>query len=213
MGDRAMSVRKATATALDRIQSLEDMFPNLVQGVNQTFKQMNDQIMGLTETAEALAALFGEDQVKGKVQEIRLKKDNDRAEAQKTALIEAVKGGQFTAAEVITEKSLIVGTEFDKEGVAIGAGRIQMFMAGVKPEFKEKLLGGKVGLSFDLPTGKFVVNEIYEAVEKPIPPPPVADTAAPAAAPATAPTAPACDGDCANCPGHDVVAPVVDKPE
>jgi len=203
--DRQMSVRKATKSALERVSALEESIPQIIQGINSAFGQMENKVDSFANVLEAVKNLLedvvGEGKVQAEVDSILLQRAVAASESQKRDLETAVKDGKFVVAAVVSEKSLIVGTEFDKDGKAYGAGRVQISLQGIKPEFKDKVSGQGVGFSFDLPNGgKFTINEIYDVAEQPVP--------APAPAPeekgfAPAPeAAPACSGDCSSCPGH-----------
>ena len=182
--DRQMSMRAKTKDALGRIQTLEETIPQIVQGVNQAFGEMNAGLSAAQERLEAVVKMLGTEQVEATIQETRVARAAAQAEAQKDAVAEAVKGGKLLAVDKIGEQSLVVGTEFDKENKAVGSGRVQLPFAGIKPEFRDQLLGKGTGASFDLPEGKFVVNEIYD---------PAPEAPAPTEAPAP------CDGDCKGC--------------
>ena len=216
MMDRAGSVRKQTKDALARITDLEEQLPQIVQGVNSGLGQANNQISQLQELVEALTevigGLAGADAVPKAVVDLRAKHLAERIESEKAMLEAGVKNGDWVTVDAVTTKSLIVGTEADKDGAVLNGGRIQILAANLKPEFKEKLLGQKVGGGMDLPTGgKFTVTEIYDSVVKPPPAPaaaapvapPAPDTTVAPAGPeveAAVPEAPGCDGNCGDCP-------------
>ena len=221
--DRQMSVRKAQKNALERIESLEESFPQIIQGINSAFTEVNNQISNAQEMLDVFAEMLGEDAVKTALDSMRTRKALERAAAQKAAVEEAVKAGKLTVATVISEKSLVIGVELNKDGQAVSGGRVQLPVQGIKPEFKEKLVGQGVGASFDIPSGgKFTVQEIYEAVETP-PEAPVADATPPdvtggpgeISTGEVVPVAPGscCGGTCADCPGHSADSPSTVEPK
>lgn len=193
------SLRKTQKDALGRIQSLEESIPQIIQGVNGAFGQMNQQLGGIQETLEAIVGLMGKDAVESAIEDLRVKRAAEQAEAQKAAVAEAVKAGSLVPAKVIGEQTLVIGTECDKDGKVVGNGRVQLPLQSIKPEFKEKLLGKEIGVTFDLPAGgKFTATEIYDAVEK--------APEAPAEPAAEALPAKPCTS-CEGCPGGCEKAP------
>lgn len=191
--DRQMSERKKTKDALSRIQALEESIPQIIQGVNGAFGRMGAQVNHLQEVLDAIGEVVGEDAVQNALSDMRLRRAVKEAEEQKAAVDASLKNGDLKVVEVIGEKSLVVGVENDKDGKAIGAGRVQFYFTTARPEFQEKLLGKGVGTTLDLPTGgKFVAQEIYDSVEKA----PVTE-ATEATAPVEAPAEPS---PCQECP-------------
>jgi hypothetical protein len=159
-------MRAKTKDALARITELEEMIPAISNAVNKSLQQVDQHLGNFNDTLEAVTALLGVEQVSAKKAELLAARVVQQVENQKNAVAEAVKGGSLLVTGAVTEKSLVIGVETDKDGNVAGSGRVQLPMQGIKPEFQAQLLGKSVGASFDLPTGgKFTCTEIYVVVE------------------------------------------------
>jgi hypothetical protein len=191
-------LEKKTRNALDRLDELEKALPQIVSGVNNSLSQLNNQLQGMTEIMDVLIENVGQEKVTAALAANRQKRSEDQAAAEKKSVDEALLSGTLENATEISEKTIVVGREFDKDGVVRIPGRVQVQFSRVSPEFQEKLKGQKPGFSFEIPStgGKFEVDEIYDVV------PPVVPAPAPvAAAPVAAPEAPVAE-----------VVPSTDKP-
>ena len=160
-------LRAAQRNALQRIEELETNLMNVFGAVQQALNGTDQRINALAEILDAVVAELGAEVVNGRVVEGRKARALEQAEKSKAALAEAVEKGQYRAVEVITDKTLIVGKELDKEGKEVFPGYVQLAYTSIKPEFQEKLLGKGVGASFDTESGKFEVTGTYEPVETP----------------------------------------------
>lgn len=175
--------KKAVRSALDRIESLEKDLIGLVNGINQVVGPLAQKMPVLEEIVQALVGQVGQEQVDSAIQAARTKRAQEASDASKAMLEEAIKAGSVVPTDKVTEKSVLVGEESDKDGNVIHPGRVQLTYDTIKPEFKTQLLGQEAGFSVDTPAGgKFKVTEVYNMVDK-APDAPPAD-AVPAAAPA-----------------------------
>jgi hypothetical protein len=167
---RQVSMRQKTKSALERLDVIEENLPRIVGGFNEVLNRFGTQLQVIDELMTAVVALLGEENVNSKVQENRIKRAEDNARLQAEDIEKRLTDGTLVRVEAISEKSLIVGREFDKEGTVMIPGRVQMDFVTVLPDYKEKLIGQKVGFSVPTPPGgKYEVVEIFEAVEKPAP--------------------------------------------
>lgn len=171
--ERQLSQRKQVKSALERIQFIEEELPRIVMGVNEALTGANQQQQRLAAIIEAMAELVGNDAVDAKIKEISERKALQRLEDAKKALDAGLVSGDIVKADVVGEKSLLVGRETDTEGKDVFPGRVQLTFAGIKPEFQEKLKGQGVGTQIDTGTGKFEVLEVYDVIEKQVFDPPV----------------------------------------
>ena len=172
---KALSQKKQVKSALERIGELEGVLPQIIAGFNQALMQLEQRLGEFGEAIDALVELAGgKDLVDSVIQSHRVA----RATANLNA---ALARGDLVKVEAVSEKSVIVGREFDKDGNLVPPGRVQLSFRGFKPEFREKLLGKGVGFVFDIGaelaettgtpagetvTGKFEVSEVYDRVEK-----------------------------------------------
>jgi oligoendopeptidase F len=163
-------LRQAQRNALQRIEELETNLMNVFGAVQQALNGSDQRVNALAEILDAVVAELGPETINTRVVEGRKARALEQAEKSKAALAEAVEKGQYKAVEVITDKTLIVGKELDKEGKEVFPGYVQLAYSSIKPEFQEKLLGKGVGASFETESGKFDVTGTYEAVEAPVAP-------------------------------------------
>ena len=183
---------KRTSNALDRLDQVEKTIPNLISAINNSLGGLNNQLNSQGEVLEAVVELLGVETVQSTIKASRERKATEAMEAEKKALEELKSRGDVAPAEKISEKALIVGREYNKDGTVRHPGRAQVAFQRVDDQFRQGLLGQAAGFVLELPNGgKFEVLEIYEVVEKkeePAPPPPEA-VAAPEADAAPAPSA------------------------
>lgn len=164
---RQLSLRQRTKTALERIDSLEMNLGSIIQATNQVLNQVNTRLSSIEETLAALVVEIGADQVQARVDTMRAEAAEARMKSAKDALDKAEAAGDVVKVEAITEKSLIVGIEKDKDDKVIPPGRVQLTYGGVKPEFQAQLLGKGAGTVIKTtPGGTFEVTEVYDIVEK-----------------------------------------------
>jgi hypothetical protein len=173
---------KKSSDALARIASMETFLNQVAQDfqkVQDTFGQVNNNFQSLAKQmeavsllAEAMAEILGQEQVVSKIKEIQerrqvqaLKNAEDLAVQQTEAVKVALGDGKISATETITEASLIVVKETDKNGNVLHPGRAQAWVNTLATEFKSKLLGLKVGEKMEGANGSSVeILEIYEMV-------------------------------------------------
>ena len=178
---RQLSQKKQVKSALERIDQIEEDIPQIVLGVNDALLELRgelrNRISPLAQITEALTEILGSDIVDAKIKEIDQRKTMARVETAKKNLEDGLAKGTVVKADAISDKSLIVGRETDKDGQVIFPGRAQLTFDKVAPEFQDKLLGQGVGFQVDTQTGgKFEVVEVYDVVT----PPPAQPSSAPA---------------------------------
>lgn len=158
--DRQMSVRK-------RLDNLEGQMAELMDALNKVLSNQSRQIQEAVETLNAIVAHIGADKVAQIIVDERNKKAAEEAEGKKKTVAQLMQSGLLTKNEVITEKSIVTGRELDLNGEVVPPGYAQVQVATLKPEFKNQLLGQKVGFVLDTPSGKLEVQEILEYNDKP----------------------------------------------
>jgi hypothetical protein len=158
-------VRARERNALERIAALEGDLSGLMSGVQGAITELEKRILGASEVIDALVRIVGQETVEAAVLAARDERAATQATQAKEGLDKAIAAGQVVSGTVIGENSIIVGVENDKDGNPVKPGYIQLSMLGVKPEFKEKMLGESVGFKFDTVDGNtFTVNGVYESV-------------------------------------------------
>jgi hypothetical protein len=177
--------------ALQRVEALEEFREELLRAVRQTFAVVEQRLQNLEETAEALVNKVGRDDVEEEVKRLHIERLEAKSEQEKAALDAAIKQGQIVETDAIGELSVVVGSEVDKDGNKLYPSRVQLLYATLKPEYKEKLLGAKVGEVVVTPfESKFTVLAIYNVVDPKDRKPLVAETDAPVPQAPLAPTTP-----------------------
>lgn len=162
-----VSQRKQVKSAIERIDTIEQDLPRVVMAVNEALTAQSQRVGELASILEAVVELAGVQAVDVKIKEIADRKVLANLEVAKSRLEQALTSGEVVSANVISERSLIVGREFDAQGEVLFPGRAQLQYAGVKPEFQAQLLGQ--GFGFTLETGdggKFEVLEVYDVVDQ-----------------------------------------------
>lgn len=182
--DPALLARR-TSNALDRLDQVEKTLPNLISAINNSLGGMSQQLNSQGKVLEAVMQLLGRESVESTMKEIEERRATETMEAEKKALEELTAAGNLVKVEKVSEKSIIVGREYQPDGSLRHPGRAQVAFPRVDPQFQPKLKDQGVGFVMDLPNGgKFEVAEIYEVVQK-------AEEAAPADASAETPPPPA----------------------
>ena len=190
--DQRQLARK-TSNALERLDQVEKTVTNIVSAVNNSLGQVSGQLGGITEVLDAVVQTLGADTIQKVMTENRTAKAEAQSQAEESALKELLAKGDIAVAAKVSDKSIVVGRETNKDGSVRIPGRAQVAFARIDPNFQAAFLGQEVGFNLELPNGgKFEVLEIYEVVEKAATAP--ADTSAPAEAlpppPAAGATAP-----------------------
>lgn len=147
--------------ALERIEDLEKIIPNIASSVNQGFTEMDQQLSGLTELVQAILTKVGPEEVQAIVRESRLAQRRAEVAQATEQIAKAVADGKLLVVDTIQDGDLVVGVETDVDGNVLGVGRVQLPTDKIRPELLEKLLGQPVGTRLDTPGGVFEVQEIY----------------------------------------------------
>lgn len=180
---------KRTKNALERLDEHE-------QAIARLFGQGQVASGQLNQVGEVLGAIIQalgiQEDVEKIILENRQKAQEARLEAEKNALKNMVETKMVLPAATVTDKTIIVGHELDKEKKVVNA-RVQVGFARVNEQLKKDVLGKAVGAEVPLPDGGvFVLDELYDVNPNPPPPPAPPAPPAPEAAPAApAPEAPA----------------------
>lgn len=163
-------IAKRTTNALDRLDAVEKVLPELVTGINNSLGSMNQQLNAQGEVLDALVGLLGRDTVETAIKTNRETKATEMMEAEKKAYEELKVAGALSVVEKVTEKSIVVGREYNPDGTVRHPGRAQVAFQRVDAAFKDALLGQPAGFILELPNGgKFEVVEVAEVVQPPDP--------------------------------------------
>lgn len=164
-----LSTNNKVKGALERIEQLENDFPNLVEAMNSVLNQMSAKTTAVEEILEAVVREIGSEKIADLIVTIRKEKMAAEVAQAKAAIEKALAEGSIEPAEMVSERSLIVGKEVDKDGKQVGPEQVQLPYFQVKPEFQDKLLGQGVGYKMETSTGgTFEVLGIYNVVERKI---------------------------------------------
>ena len=139
----------------------------LVSGINNALGDLNQRLVSQSEVLDALVEAIGKDKVEELIKAGRVRRMHEVMESEKKALEDLRASGELVEVPLVTEKSVIVGREYEPDGQVRAPGRVQVAYARVDAQFQSSLINQPPGTSFVLPNGgKFEVLEIYEVVEK-----------------------------------------------
>lgn len=160
-------IAKRTVNALERLDQVEKTIANLTSAINNSLMTLNNQTNAQGEVLEAVVAVLGNESIDEKIKELRVQKATEAMEAEKSALEALKASGEIVATQKVTDKSVIVGKEFNQDGSVRVPGRVQVAFQRIDAKFQPDLLGKEVGNTIDLPEGrKFEIVEIYEVAPK-----------------------------------------------
>jgi hypothetical protein len=158
-------IRATQRNALQRIETLENDLQSVVGAIQKALQSIDGKINTHAEILDALANEVGPESINAAIAAGRVTRATEHAAASKAALEKALADGELAVAETVTESSVIVGVEYDKNGEAVPPGYVQLGMNTVKPEFQEKMLGQKAGFKFDTADGSFEVTGVYTVLD------------------------------------------------
>lgn len=157
-----VSARGQARNALERIESLEHDFQQIVGGFNNAFGQLQSQVRGMAEIVDAATRILGSAQIEEAVKAARLERAEAEATQAKEGLAKALEAKQVESVTKIEEDTLITGVEYDKAGNPLPPGYVQLNVGTVKPEYKEKMVGQLVPFKFEIENGTFEVTAAYK---------------------------------------------------
>lgn len=159
--------QKNARNALQRIEYLERLIPQLLSATNNAMNQAQMQFSGLVEIVDALVQAHGPEAVEAIVVENRRNRALKQVEGDKAFLKAALDSGEAKAADTVTEDSIIVFNETTEDGVALDPGRAQFQYKQLMPAFRPQVLGKGTGTKVVSPQGNvFEVVEIYSYTPK-----------------------------------------------
>lgn len=174
MGNRQLSLREKTKSALERIGTLEENAENLGKALERELGKMFNRLDNLEETLAAVTKSIGRDVVDALVVDARKEKQTVQADQAKTEIAKLVEQKVLVPAETVGEDSFIVGHDVDAEGNVVHPGFGHVHFRQVDPKHQETVKGAKPGTA--IPTGAegskaaFVIDEIFTFVPPTTPP-------------------------------------------
>ena len=160
-------LRQQQKSLSERITNLEESLARVLYGVNQRFQAIDQRLALLEETAAALTQIQGPDDVASFITAERTERAKTQMEQEQTSLEASLRDGYVAKAEVVGERSLIVGQYKKADGTVVEPGRAQLAMPGVAEQFKAQLLGKGAGTVLELPENNtFELLEIYTVDEE-----------------------------------------------
>lgn len=160
---KLQQLEKRVDSVVEGLKVLDEFRSDILRAMRHTFVVVEQRMANIEDILEAVVYLMGRETVEKKVQELHVEKLEARSAADKVALEAALAEGRVVPAETISETSIIVGTEVDKDGNALHPLRVQQLWQAVQnPEMKTALLGKKAGDVIETSIGtKFTINEVY----------------------------------------------------
>jgi len=146
-----------------RLDALEQNFIKFLTGANQRLDAVNQRLSIAEEKLDGVITLNGVEDVTRVINELRVERAREEAEAEKASLEQSVKDGYVFPVDAIGEKSMVVCRHIDKDGNIAEPGRLQLIAPKFTPEFKAIALGQPAGSKLPMPNGNGVLEilEIY----------------------------------------------------
>jgi hypothetical protein len=167
--DSGLNNHKKRLNALERLDALENQFGALNEELSKYLTQLqaglNKRLELIENALNAAIIEIGVEKVQITAQ--RLHKEKLEVELQKNTkdVEDAVTAGKFTVGDTVTENSLVVGSEKDKDGVQKLPTKMFLsfgqFTDEVKAKIKDKIIGDVVDLTDG---GTFEVLEVYNPI-------------------------------------------------
>jgi hypothetical protein len=170
-----ISAQKAARSAMQRVEQLEQIVPQIIRATQQTQAQFSQSI----EILDAVVQILGPEAVEKAIAENRRERAKLTVADQLKKLEEDLASGALVKVDSITENSLIVFSESTPDGKPLDPDRTQLNFSTLVPQFKEELLLKGPGAKITSPNGNtFEVMEVYDVVPEDQRPKPVEAPAA-----------------------------------
>lgn len=151
---------------LERAAEKNNTLPaQVLQAVNSTLEQ---KIGGLVTVLNGVIRILGKEAVEQAVKDQQAEDDQKQVERAKAQIEAGLAAGVIKKVEAVTPESLVVGVEYNKEGVPFPPGRTQMKFDQMQPIFQQDVLGKTPNTELEIKNpngevvGKFLLTEIYE---------------------------------------------------
>lgn len=153
---------KTNKGALQRLDEVEEKIQRILYIMSQGFGTLEGRVGSLDEVLTAVVNCVGREPVTEKIKEMRKARFEAEVSKQKDVLGKAVELGIVSKIDQISEESLIIGKENDKDGNPT-SDFVEILYSTLLPEFQEKLLLKTVGTVVETPAkGTFEVLEVYQ---------------------------------------------------
>ena len=152
---------------LERLKKLERFRDDMLRAMNQTFTIVDQRETQTEEVLRAVINLFGREPVEKEVRRLKIEELEEKSLKEKAAFDAAKEAGKVFVTERVTEKSVIIGTEVNKDGEQLFPTRVQLFFPQLPIDYQKCYLGAASGDVVVTPTeSKFTIAEIYEGLVK-----------------------------------------------
>lgn len=161
--DTTQKMASQKRNALERIEGLEQMVPNLIRALGKQLDEIGFKVTMMEEMVDSLIGVVGVEPVQKAMTLARQNAAKAKAESQKAETEKLVADGVLEAQALIDEKSVLVLTEKLADGTDAIPGWFRLSVPELKPDFKERLLNKFVGHTDVLENGNtFTVTEVYK---------------------------------------------------
>ena len=165
-------IQKRIKKAMEAKDSMDSQLKNIDENLKQLFANDNKMAAWVDEKyskheeiLSALIEIIGTQKVFEEIKKARIEKAEANSASQKEALDKGLAEGTVKAVDEVTDTSIIVGSEVDKDGNVIPPARSQILFASLPPELADLLRAKKVGDVVEtMVNSKFTIKEIYEMV-------------------------------------------------
>jgi hypothetical protein len=152
---------------LERLKKLERFRDDMLRAMNQTFTIVDQRETQTEEVLRAVINLLGRETVEKETRRLKIEELESKSLQEKATFDAAKEAGKVFATERVTEKSVIIGTEVNKDGEQLFPTRVQLFFPQLPIDYQKCYLGAAAGDVVVTPTGsKFTIAETYEVLVK-----------------------------------------------
>ncbi len=165
------SLRQKAGKNMLKIEAVQDELKRTQKGVaqivnsfNEVLRQVDLRVTAISEVIDAIVAVVGHDKVNYAIEKNRKEALKKKQAEEEVFLKDSLEAGDLREAndEPVGEQSYLVGRSLDAEGKETPPGRMAFWFGHVLADFKEKLLGEKVGVIVSTPSDvSFELTEHY----------------------------------------------------
>lgn len=156
--------------ALERLKKLEESVRELegfraevLRAIRQTFAAVEKRLQNLEEVNAAVVNVVGRAAIEDEVKRAHIENSEKKAAMEMAALEAAYKQGKLLDADSVSDLSVVVGSEKDKDGNQLYPTTVQLLFPTLLEEYQAALRGHVAGDVIETPFGsKFTISRIYD---------------------------------------------------
>jgi hypothetical protein len=161
--DTTQKMASQKRNALERIEGLEKMVPDLLQAIGKQLDEMKAKVEALEEMTDAVIGVVGVQPVSDAMTASRELRARQQAEAQKQETEKLVSDGVLELQDFVDEKSILVLKELKADGTEIPPGWFRVGVPELKPNLQSDVIGKAARSTVSMENGgSFEILEIYK---------------------------------------------------